>query len=60
MTFEVGDLVRCTYDDGDYDLGFVTGFDEEKDPIVFWFKEETHSAIYADDAELLSRKNKKS
>jgi len=60
MTFKVGDLVRCTYDDGDYEWGFVTGFDEEKDPIVFWFKEEAHSAIYADDAELLSRKNKKS
>ena len=60
MTFKVGDLVRCTYDDGDDDMGFVTGFDDEKDPIVFWFKEEAHSAIYADDAELLSRKNKKS
>jgi len=56
MTFKVGDLVRCTYDDGDYDLGFVTGFDDEKDPIVFWFKEEAHSAVYSNDVELLSRK----
>ena len=60
MTFKVGDLVRCTYDDGDYEWGFVTGFDEEKDPIVFWFKEERHIPIYANDVVLLSRKNKKS
>ena len=56
MKFKVGDLVRCTYDDGDDDMGFVTGFDDEKDPIVFWFKEERHAAVYANDVELLSRK----
>ena len=56
MKFKVGDLVRCTYDDGDDDMGFVTGFDDEKDPIVFWFKEERHGAVYANDVELLSRK----
>jgi hypothetical protein len=60
MKFKVGDLVRCTYDDGDYEWGFVTGFDDEKDPIVFWFKEERHIPIYANDVVLLSRKNKKS
>jgi hypothetical protein len=56
MTFKVGDLVRCTYDDGDYEWGLVTGFDEVKDPVVFWFKEKRHIPIYADDVVLLSRK----
>jgi hypothetical protein len=55
MTFKVGDLIRYYGD-----LGLITGLDAEKDPIVFWFKEGRHAAVFANDVELLSRKNKKS
>jgi len=51
MTFKVGDLVR--YYDGD--LGLITGFDREEDPIVFWFRDKIHAACYIGDVTLLSR-----
>jgi hypothetical protein len=53
MTFKVGDLIRYYGD-----LGLITGLDAEKDPIVFWFKEGRHAAVFANDVELLSRKIK--
>ena len=56
MTFKVGDLIR--YFDGD--LGLITGFDKEKDPIVFWFREKTHATCFKRNITLLSRNEQKS
>ena len=51
MAFKVGDLVR--YFDGN--LGLITGFDKEWDPIVYWFTENAEGACFKQDITLLSR-----